>query len=240
MIFNYQASHQYGTTSCAIDMGMLDQFRVAGFPVLAYLKKNGFRIDTCDFEAVLQKAINARFTYELGAKKTSRFSTTVDCSSLVKWFFQHFKINLPDYALKQFHIGEEIFSKEGLQTGDLLFFTGSYGSYYLTDPNIKVGHVGIFIERDEELGVKMFSARNSNHGVGFSMLSDLDSDIYRFCGIKRIIAKPAVVIITPPNDVIIDESTDLLMYLIRQWKDHKVDIKWPDKVCTISPLIQYT
>jgi len=105
--------------------------------------------------------------YRWGAE--SRRST--DCSGFTQQVFREFSIDLPRTAREQYTVGQAI-DKDGLKSGDLLFFRSKKKKY----PT----HVGIYLG-----GGKMIHASRSHHKV---IVSDANHPYFvsRYLGAKRM------------------------------------------------------
>jgi cell wall-associated NlpC family hydrolase len=92
--------------------------------------------------------------YKLGASGPSRF----DCSSFTRYVFKHFGFDITAYSAVQFREGREVPSYRDLQKGDLVFF-GKRGSVR------NIGHVGIVVSIDKEVGSFTFIHASVSNGV---------------------------------------------------------------------------
>ena len=92
--------------------------------------------------------------YNLGASGPSRF----DCSSFTRYVFKHFGFDITAYSAVQFREGREVPSYRDLQKGDLVFF-GKRGSVR------NIGHVGIVVSIDKEVGSFTFIHASVSNGV---------------------------------------------------------------------------
>ena len=92
--------------------------------------------------------------YKLGASGPSRF----DCSSYTRYVFKHFGFDITAYSAVQFREGREVPSYRDLQKGDLVFF-GKRGSVR------NIGHVGIVVSIDKEVGSFTFIHASVSNGV---------------------------------------------------------------------------
>lgn len=68
----------------------------------------------------------------------------VHCATFVGWLYAQFGIFLPNRCLFQSLFGLPVNQGEE-QEGDLIFIEGRHG-LYLSDPNMKIGHVGMMTE----------------------------------------------------------------------------------------------
>jgi hypothetical protein len=96
-----------------------------------------------------------------------------DCSGFVRHVFANFKVDLPHSSRDQYSLGRAV-SKDGLEIGDLLFFTRPGRSK-------GVGHVGIYI------GDGQFIHASSGKKKKIT-ISALDSTYYvkRYVGARRL------------------------------------------------------
>lgn len=92
--------------------------------------------------------------YKLGASGPFRF----DCSSYTRYVFKHFGFDITAYSAIQFKEGREVPSYRDLQKGDLVFF-GKRGSVR------NIGHVGIVVSIDKEVGGFTFIHASVSNGV---------------------------------------------------------------------------
>lgn len=105
-----------------------------------------------------------------------------DCSGLVYHVFNKFGVNVPAGSSNLFTLGRPV-SKNKLNKGDLVFFTGT------NKDDTKVGHVGIVIS---ETGEKVQFIHSSSGGGGRGVtINDLEHPQYaaRYLGAKRILFK---------------------------------------------------
>ncbi|WP_432356005.1 lysozyme family protein [Sporosarcina sp. A2] len=95
------------------------------------------------------------YPYQFGGMNPN---TSFDCSGLMVWAFREIGVNLPRTAQEQFNISEKITADE-LQTGDFIFFTGTYNA------GRPVTHIGMYVGDG-----KMFDANGG--GIGFTNLNE--------------------------------------------------------------------
>ncbi len=98
--------------------------------------------------------------YRWAADGPDRF----DCSGLTRYVYKQIGINIPRHSGSQFEKGRKIEKLTELQEGDLVFFSGK-------KPH-EVGHVGIVVSVDRELGRFSFIHASSNGGVKISSTND--------------------------------------------------------------------
>jgi cell wall-associated NlpC family hydrolase len=89
-----------------------------------------------------------------------------DCSGFIKYIFEWFGINLPRTSREMANYGTYV-SKNELQKGDLIFFTGRNMNSGV------VGHIGIVVEVTNE-AIKMMHS-SSSQGVH---IEDLNQSVY--------------------------------------------------------------
>lgn len=112
--------------------------------------------------------------YRRGAKGPSAF----DCSGFTSYIFKNYDIALSPSSRTQYTQGRKI-SKDEIQPGDLLFFSGRRGGS-------TVGHVALAVDVDDEGRVKFIHASNSK-GITYDTYPDGGYYSKRFLGARRVI-----------------------------------------------------
>lgn len=113
-----------------------------------------------------KKYLGYRYTSG-GSKPSSGF----DCSGFTTYVYKHFGISLSRTSSGQSKNGTAV-SKDKLQLGDIICFSGSSGSK-------SIGHVGIYVG-----GGKFIHSANSRQGV---IISNVSGDGYYFVTARRVI-----------------------------------------------------
>ncbi|MFB7304598.1 MULTISPECIES: bifunctional lytic transglycosylase/C40 family peptidase [Bacillati] len=103
------------------------------------------------FQTIISEALKYQgWSYSWGGASPN---TGFDCSGLTQWAFKKAGISLPRVAADQWKATVEI-PKEEAQSGDLIFFKGTYGS------PTHISHVGIYIDQ-----TRMYDSNGS--GIGY-------------------------------------------------------------------------
>lgn len=111
--------------------------------------------------------------YRSGSKGPKSF----DCSGFTSYVFRNFDLSLGASSRDQYRQGIHV-SKEELQPGDLLFFSGSRKSG-------TVGHVGIVTEVNTDGSVKFIHAARKG-GIRFDRYPDGGYYSSRYIGARRV------------------------------------------------------
>ena len=106
--------------------------------------------------------------YRYGGTTTAGF----DCSGYTGYVFKQAGIQLPRTSGQQYNVGTPV-NKANLQSGDLVFFSGSKSS--------KISHVGIYI------GNNQFISATSSKGIKIDSINDRYYWGSRYVGAKRVL-----------------------------------------------------
>ncbi|MDE6098803.1 MAG: C40 family peptidase [Muribaculaceae bacterium] len=111
--------------------------------------------------------------YRSGSKGPKSF----DCSGFTSYVFRNFDLRLGASSRDQYRQGVKV-SRDNLQPGDLLFFSGSRKSG-------TVGHVGIVTEVNSDGSVKFIHAARKG-GIRFDRYPDGGYYSSRYIGARRV------------------------------------------------------
>lgn len=111
--------------------------------------------------------------YRRGSKGPKAF----DCSGFTSYVFRNFDLSLGASSRDQYRQGVQV-SKEDLQPGDLLFFSGSRKSG-------AVGHVGIVTDVNADGSVRFIHAA-SKGGIRYDRYPDGGYYSNRYIGARRV------------------------------------------------------
>lgn len=111
--------------------------------------------------------------YRWGGTRENGF----DCSGFIKYIFDWFNIQLPRTSREMAHFGEYV-SKNELQKGDLVFFSGRNASSGV------IGHIGIVVEVTNEAIKLMHSS--SSKGVHIEDLNTSEYLSRRYITARRL------------------------------------------------------
>lgn len=112
--------------------------------------------------------------YRSGAKGPSAF----DCSGFTSFVFRNFDISLSPSSRDQYRQGESI-SRDEIQPGDLLFFSGRRGGK-------TVGHVAMAVSVDDNGTVRFIHASNRG-GIRHDVYPDGGYYSQRYIGARRVL-----------------------------------------------------
>ena len=112
--------------------------------------------------------------YRRGGKTPKGF----DCSGFTSYVFGHFDRQLGASSRSQYTQGEPV-SRDRIQPGDLLFFSGRRGGK-------TVGHVGIAVEVEQNGAVKFIHSATSG-GIRYDRYPDGGYYSSRYIGARRIL-----------------------------------------------------
>ncbi len=112
--------------------------------------------------------------YRSGAKGPSAF----DCSGFTSFVFRNFDISLSPSSRDQYRQGESI-SRDEIQPGDLLFFSGRRGGK-------TVGHVAMAVSVDDNGTVRFIHASNRG-GIRHDVYPDRGYYSQRYIGARRVL-----------------------------------------------------
>ena len=122
---------------CAIDLSTLSIPIDVSRRLLSQLQ---FTLCEVDVVTHLRTCIKAS-RYSRGVSITEA-PGVVDCSSLIKWVFAQKGIRVPRLSIQQSVHGEEV-PYPDMRRGDVLCTSGCV-NFYDTDPNVRIGHVGLY------------------------------------------------------------------------------------------------
>lgn len=133
----------------------------------------------------------------------------VDCSSFVKWLYGQCGIWLPRRSIQQHDYGVHVGIPD-IKAGDLVFATGYRNYHNASLPDIRIGHVGLYVGDD-----RVIHAASSKRGIVEDPFSVFDRPD-KFRGAARFIPydKEVVALRTPRAREI--ETSDDLRWIIRQ------------------------
>lgn len=112
--------------------------------------------------------------YRSGAKGPSAF----DCSGFTSFVFRNFDISLSPSSRDQYQQGESV-SRDEIQPGDLLFFSGRRGGK-------TVGHVAMAVSVDDNGTVRFIHASNRG-GIRHDVYPDGGYYSQRYIGARRVL-----------------------------------------------------
>jgi hypothetical protein len=192
---------------CAVIFSRLD-LPISDEEALKILLDRGFSVNSFNLLSIARNRIGDT-TYQRGAALWDA-PKILDCSSLIWWTYRQNGISLPRYSMnqRQMSVDTGIKSKEdlkNLQTGDLVFLKGRH-SYYLTDAEDGVGHVGFATGQDT-----VIHAANGKRGVVEDSVEDFIGDWSNFRGAGRIL---------PPN-----EKVMTLLVAPGHFITHSIDLR---------------
>ncbi len=117
-----------------------------------YLKDKGYTINTPNIIEVAKAQIGKK--YKRGSKINEG---TFDCSLFTQYVYGQMGIYLPRISIDQFDSG--IQAEEDPVPGDLIFTSGKNGYFHESNPEVKIGHVGLYT------GSSVIHAANTERGV---------------------------------------------------------------------------
>lgn len=167
---------------------------------LEILLGKGYKVAQFDFLSTARDCVGkSRYQwYRHPDEATGR----VDCATFVRWIYGMFGIWLPRYTIQQREFGDKVKFGNHLP-GDLIFSGGCYGKFW-TDPQDKVGHVGMIT------GAKtVIHAAGSKVGVVETSLEAFTKPRKKFRGIKRICNLSQVIVLEVRPGRLVETLDDL-------------------------------
>ncbi len=122
------------------------------YEVENYLKKNGYKI--LSYNIITEARCLIGKGYKRGSKKTD---STFDCSSFTQYAYSQIGVYIPRISIDQFGYGNRV--ENNFIPGDLIFSSGKNGYYHEENPEIIIGHVGIYT------GSTIIHAANTERGI---------------------------------------------------------------------------
>ena len=106
--------------------------------------------------------INHNIQYKLGSKDSIDSGGPCDCSGFTKQIYQKNNIEIPDGSISQMGLGAMI-DKDQLQSGDLIFFSGTVSGRSLSEPS----HVGIYDGNGNSVSLTRNGVRSQPAFMGY-------------------------------------------------------------------------
>lgn len=100
-------------------------------------------------------------------------STSFDCSGLWVWSFKQIGINLPRTAQEQYNYTTRV-SKDRLQPGDFIFFTGTADHAYISHVGIYVGNGKMYNSNSKGVGYSNLAGYWNEHTAGYGRLEGVN------------------------------------------------------------------
>jgi hypothetical protein len=163
---------------CAVDIDSL-RLPISREETLSILIAKNFKVLETDIVTLARNCVGIS-KYRRGAR-LSEAPAIFDCSSFIKWLYGQCGIWLPRRSIQQRELGENIELNQ-IASEDVVFISG-FIDYYMNDPALGVGHVGIATSNNT-----VIHAGNKKVGV---IESSLDAFVSKgkFRGVRRYIPK---------------------------------------------------
>lgn len=203
----YTALWQGCGDMCAVIFSRLE-LPISDDEALKILLDRGFSINSFNLLSIARNRIGSTI-YQRGAALWDA-PRILDCSSLIWWIYRQNGISLPRYSLNQRQVCVDAGIRsekdlKNLQIGDLVFLKGRH-SYYLTDIEDGIGHVGFATGEGT-----IVHAANGKRGVAEDSVENFIGDWKDFRGVGRIL---------PPN-----EKVTTLLVAPNHNITHSVDLR---------------
>jgi hypothetical protein len=134
----------------------------------------------------------------------------LDCSGLTKWVYGQMGIWIPRYSIDQLSYADENLSYP--RVGDLVFTSGRR-NYYLDDPAMGIGHVGMMISDNS-----IVHAANSKIGV-VETYTEKFANAENFRGVGRVVEDFSKLhTLALPEKSAIETSADIRWKILQRLK----------------------
>ncbi len=184
---------------CAVDIDAL-RLPISKEKIFSILASKNFKVIEIDIVTIARNCVGTS-QYRRGAR-LSEAPATFDCSSFIKWLYGQCGIWLPRRSIQQMELGENIELSQ-IISGDVVFVSG-FINYYLDDPALGVGHVGIATGHGT-----VIHAGNSRVGVIESSLGVFVGS-GKFRGVRRYIPRHhEITIFETPTDREVEVADDI-------------------------------
>jgi hypothetical protein len=190
---------------CAIDFGDF-QLPISNKEAFEILIKKGFQQIEIDILAIA-KACVGKSIYRRGSR-LSEAPNFFDCSSFIKYLYGQKGIWVPRRSIQQSEFGCSVDLKN-ITAGDVICVSGHI-DYFIKDPLLGVGHVGIVTENNS-----VIHAKNKEAGIVETPMKNFFSkDNLRT--VRRIIPSDHQVYTFLTSEEREVESSDDIGWIIRQ------------------------